>query len=105
MPEEEDRSSNDYYNNENDGNGNNNGDDGDDHDHDDREEEERRRLGQPPTGLSDYELLRLRNINRNNARLASLGLGGNGESYRTGLEVAVEEQRRGRRGRSEGRQR
>ena len=109
MPEEKDCSSNDNYDDDDvngNGNSNGNGDDGDDHDHDNGEDEERRRLGRLTTSLSDYELLWIRNIKRNNVRLASLCLSGNGESYWTILEVtAAEERRRGRRGRSEGRKR
>ena len=87
----------------NDDDGNDDGDDDDDRDHDGGEEKERLRPGRPPTGLSDYELLRLRNIERNNTRLASLGLSGGGESYQTGSEAeAAERGGRGRRGRGEG---
>ena len=106
LAEEEDGSSNENYNcdydNDNDGNGNDGGDNGNNHDHTYGEEEERRQLGRPPTGLSDYELLWLRNIERNNTCLAALGLGGNVKRYLTGLEV-TEERMRGRRGRSKGR--
>ena len=87
-PKEEYRSSGDDYDINNDGNGNDNGDDGDNHNYDDREKEERQQLGHPPTGLSDYELLHLCNIESNDARLASLGLGGNGKSYQICLEAA-----------------
>eukprot|EP00980_Cylindrotheca_fusiformis_P030904 scaffold25619_cov137-Cylindrotheca_fusiformis.AAC.1 len=44
-------------------------------DDDDTEDDDRASDGENrPDGLSDYELLRMRNIERNNARLASLGL-------------------------------
>ena len=49
--------------------------------------------------------MHLRNIKSNNACLALLDLGVNGESYRAGLEVAASKERsRGRKARSKGRQ-